>query len=70
MGIAFVLFVVEHNAGIEASLLAIDYREDLVLLRLTNQPVGGLAVECAEAPFTINDSSWNSQASTGCSRPE
>ena len=45
----------EGNAGIDAGLLAIDHGEDFVQFRVTNQPVGGLAIDRPEVPFTIDD---------------
>ncbi len=48
---------VEHFAGVETRLGAVDHREDLVLLRVAYQAVGGLAVVGAEVAFAVDDSS-------------
>jgi hypothetical protein len=50
-----VRLIAEHHAGIETRLLAVDHREDLVLLRVTNKAVGGLAVKGTEVCFAIDD---------------
>ena len=50
-----VRLVAEHRAGIETGLLAVDDREDLVRLRVTDKSVGRLAVEGAEVPFAIDN---------------
>ena len=47
--------VVEHRAGVEPGLRAVDHREDLVLLGVAHQAVGGLAVDGAEVRFAVDD---------------
>ena len=47
----------EHCARIQTSLLTIDDREDLIPLRVTDEPVGGLAIDGAEVRFAVDDGS-------------
>ena len=47
--------VVEVRAGIGSRLGAVDDREDLVLLRVAHQAVGGLAVGGAEERLGVDD---------------
>ena len=55
---------VEHLAGIQASLFAVDDRADRVLLRVTNEPVGGLAVDGTEVGFAVHDCGRDAHLST------
>ena len=48
-------FSLEHCTGIEAGLLAIDDRLDGVLLGVTDEPVGRLAVNGTEIGFAIDN---------------
>ena len=47
--------VVEVLAGVESRLRAVDHREDLVLLGVAHQTVGGLAVGGAEVRLAVDD---------------
>ncbi len=46
---------VEHEPRIEPGLLAVDHREDLVLLGVADQTVRGLAVDVSEVRFGVHD---------------
>ncbi|WP_306048511.1 hypothetical protein [Oceaniradius stylonematis] len=47
--------VSEHLTGIEAGLLAVDDRKDLLFLRVPDQAIGRLAVNGSEFAFTVDD---------------
>ena len=47
--------VAEHLAGVAAGLAAVDDRQDLVALRVADEPVGGLAVDGAEVGLAVDD---------------
>ena len=64
---------VEELPGIDAGLAAVDDAEDLVLLRVPDQAVGGLAVLLAELALAVDDRGGTSRAARrelpeGCTR--
>ena len=59
-----VRLLAKHCARIKTGLLTVDDREDLIPLRVTNEPVGGLSIDGAEVRFAIHDGRWGGRRLT------